>query len=239
MKALILAAGLGSRLKENTKNIPKAMVQINSKPIISYQIESLKYNQIYKIGVVLGHKKDVLKSYLLNNHQDIDFSFFYNYEYETSNSAYSFYNAYDYIKDDTYIHLNCDIIFSSELLKKMIDSRNKNVIALSKKLDLKDNMEQVSLDSDKKIIKMDNIKFDTATFKAYGLAKLSSESSKFIFKIIEQDIRQGHKKKNYYGIMRKAVLNIKYYGLDCDDDLLLEVNTLEDLDIMKNSVLSY
>ena len=239
MKALILAAGLGSRLKENTKNKPKAMIQIDSKPIISHQIESLKYNKIYKIGVVLGYKKDVLKNYLLSNHQDIDFSFFSNDEYETSNSAYSFYKAYEFIKSDTYIHLNCDIIFSSELLKRIINSKYKNVIALSKNLKLKDNMEQVALDSDKKILKMDNINFNSATFKAYGLAKLSSESSNFIFKIIEEDIRRGDKKNNYYGIIRKAVLNLKYYGLDCNDDLLLEVNTLKDMEIVKNLMLSH
>ena len=239
MKALILAAGLGSRLKENTKNKPKAMVKIVSKPIISHQIESLKFNKIYKIGVVLGYKKDVLKNYLLSNHQDIDFSFFDNDEYETSNSAYSFYKAYEFIKSETYIHLNCDIIFSSELLKRIINSKYKNVIALSKNLKLKDNMEQVALDADTKILKMDNIKFNSATFKAYGLAKLSSESSNFIFKIIEEDIRRGDKKNNYYGIIRKAVLNLNYYGLDCNDDLLLEVNTLKDMEIVKNLVSSY
>jgi len=238
MKALILAAGLGSRLKNKTKNIPKAMIEINSKSIISFQIEALKYNKIYQIGVVLGYKGNVLKSYLINKYQDIDFSFFYNDEYKTSNSAYSFYKAYEFIKNDTYIHLNCDIIFSSKLLKKIINSRYKNVIAISKNLELKDNMEQVSLNSDKKILKMDNIKFNTAIFKAYGLAKLSSDSSNLIFKIIEEDIRRGNKKNNYYGIMRKTLLNLNYYGFDCNDDLLLEVNTLEDLNYVNNLILS-
>ena len=100
-------------------------------------------------------------------------------------------------------------------------------------------MEQVSLNSDKKILKMDNIKFDSAIFKAYGLAKLSSDSSKFIFKIIEEDVRRGDKKNNYYGIMRKALLNLEYYGLDCNEDLLLEVNTLNDLSYVNNLMLSY
>ena len=55
MKALILAAGLGSRLKKKTQNIPKALIKIKSKPIISLQIEALKYNKIDQIGVVLGY----------------------------------------------------------------------------------------------------------------------------------------------------------------------------------------
>ena len=76
MKVLILAAGLGSRLKNKTINVPKALVKIKSKPIISHQIEALKYNKLYEIGVVLGYKSDVLKKYLLDTHKDINFSFF-------------------------------------------------------------------------------------------------------------------------------------------------------------------
>mgnify|MGYP000871109212 CR=1 FL=1 len=41
MKALILAAGLGSRLKHETLHLPKALLNVNGKPILSYQIEAL------------------------------------------------------------------------------------------------------------------------------------------------------------------------------------------------------
>ena len=67
----------------------------------------------------------------------------------------------------------------------MIKSRHTNVIALSKKLNLTNNMEQVKLDKNK-IIKMDNMQFDEAIFKAYGLAKLSNESSNYIINKIEK-----------------------------------------------------
>lgn len=42
MKAIILAAGLGTRLRPMTENTPKALVQVNQKPLIEYQIEFLK-----------------------------------------------------------------------------------------------------------------------------------------------------------------------------------------------------
>ncbi len=231
MRALILAAGLGSRLKQKTKNIPKALVQVNNKPIISFQIEALRNNKIKKIGIVLGYKSDVLKNYLIKNHKDIEFTFFTNDEYKCSNSAYSFYLAKDFIKNKSYIHLNCDVIFSKELLAKLIKSRHTNVIALSKKLNLTNNMEQVKLDKKNKIIKMDNMQFDEAIFKAYGLAKLSNESSNYIIDKIEKYLNQKNKNMNYYGIIRQAVQDIDYYGVDCKDQFLLEVNTLNDLDI--------
>ena len=230
MRALILAAGLGSRLKQKTMSVPKAMVQINDKPIISFQIEALRNNEITEIGIVLGYKSDVLKNYLLRKHKDLEFSFFVNEEYESSNSAYSFYQAREFIKDNSYIHLNCDVIFSKELLAKLIKSKHSNVIALSKKLNLTNNMEQVELDKKNKIIKMDNMQFNEAAFKAYGLAKLSKGSSKYIIKKIENYLKRNNKNMNYYGIIRQAVLDINYYGINCNDHYLLEVNTLDDLD---------
>ena len=231
MKGLILAAGLGSRLKHKTKVFPKAMVNVKNKPIISWQIEALKYNNVREVGVVLGYKSEILKDYLLKNHKDITFSFYFNREYETTNSAYSFYIAKEYIKNETYIHLNCDIIFSKELLEAIIISKNTNVIALNKKIDLKDNMEQVELDTNNKIIKMKNMKFEKAVYKAYGVAKFSSESSQYVIKKIEKFLNDSDKNQNYFGILRQAVIDLDYYGIDCNDDLLLEVNTLSDLGI--------
>ena len=236
MKALILAAGLGSRLKHKTKDRPKAMIEINNKPIISFQIEALQFNKIKEIGVVLGYKSSLLKNYLLQNHQDIKFSFFLNEEYQFSNSAYSFYQAKEYIKDNTYIHLNCDVIFSKELLADLMKSKHSNVIAISKKVKLTDNMEQVELDLENKIIKMDNMKFTEAVSKAYGLAKLSSKSTKYIIKKIESSLKQNDKNKNYYGIIRQAVQKINYYGIDINNNFLLEVNTLDDLTIAVRAV---
>lgn len=236
MKALILAAGLGSRLKYKTKDIPKAMIEINSKSIISLQIEALKFNKIKEIGVVLGYKRNVLKNYLLQTHKDIKFSFFFNEDYEFSNSAYSFYQAKEFVKDNSYIHLNCDVIFSKELLADLIKSKHSNVIALSKKIKLNNNMEQVKLNSNNKILKMDNMKFEEAVSKAYGLAKLSTESTNYISKMIESFLKQDDKSKNFYGIIRKALLEINYYGIDNNDHLLLEVNTLEDLGVANKSL---
>ena len=236
MKALILAAGLGSRLKKKTQNIPKALIKIKSKPIISLQIEALKYNKIDQIGVVLGYKSDILKNYLLKTHKDIKFSFFMNKDYELTNSAYSFYQARGYVKNISYIHLNCDVIFSKELLSDLITSKNKNVIALSKKISLKDNMEQVKLDLNKKILKMDNMRFKEAVFKAYGLAKLSAESTDYVLKKIKFYLGKNEKNKNYYGILRQAVLELDYYGINANNRSLLEVNTLRDLEIAIQSL---
>ena len=56
MRALILAAGFGSRLLEHTTNIPKALVEMAGKPILEYQIEALLQNGIKSINIVIGYQ---------------------------------------------------------------------------------------------------------------------------------------------------------------------------------------
>lgn len=228
MRALILAAGLGSRLRHMTANVPKAMVEVDGIPIITRQIRSLQENGIEEVGVVLGYKSDVLENYLVSTHPGISFSFFFNPIYDSSNSAYSFYVASDFVKDYQYIHLNCDILFSSELLSQLIDSSISNIIASSFAMELSDNMEMVSVDINKKILVMDNILFDRADGKAFGLAKLSPESNYFILEKIKDYIALGDYNRNYFGIIRQAVKKLDYYCLDSGGHFLAEINTLTD-----------
>lgn len=59
MKALILAAGMGTRLAPLTNNLPKSLVTVNGKPILVKQIENLYENNIIDITVIAGYKVSV------------------------------------------------------------------------------------------------------------------------------------------------------------------------------------
>lgn len=67
MKALIFAAGLGTRLKEHTSDKPKALVQLAGKPLLQHAIEKLRSHQIKDITVNVFHFADQVISFL-NNH---------------------------------------------------------------------------------------------------------------------------------------------------------------------------
>ena len=58
MKAIILAAGLGTRLRPMTENTPKALVKVKEKPLVEYQIEFLKERGIDDIIIVVGYLKE-------------------------------------------------------------------------------------------------------------------------------------------------------------------------------------
>ena len=66
MKAVILAAGIGKRLKPITESIPKVMVEINSKPLLEYLIAVLKASGLTDLVLVVGYKKEMIENYFKN-----------------------------------------------------------------------------------------------------------------------------------------------------------------------------
>ena len=63
MKVVILAAGLGERLRPVTNTIPKVMVTINSKPFLEYSIKSLKSAGLKDLIVIVGYKREQIMKY--------------------------------------------------------------------------------------------------------------------------------------------------------------------------------
>ena len=236
MKAMILAAGLGSRLKHKTAERPKALVEVNGKPIIQYQLENIIKADLDEVIIVVGYKKELIQDYVQKAFPALKVIFLENKEYDTTNSSYSFWQAKELLHGHSYMHFNCDIVFSFDLLLQVLNSEYRNAIAVRKDLVLGDKMENVVLHGDR-IIKMSLKKTPEAVGKAFGLAKLSQESTGLIVKKLERYINNGDKNQNYFGMIREAVKELDYRAIITDKFNLQEINTLTDYDATK-SILS-
>ena len=62
MKAIILAAGRGSRMKKLTNDKPKCLVKLHGKPLLEWQLESMRKSGISEIAIVTGYKHEMLSS---------------------------------------------------------------------------------------------------------------------------------------------------------------------------------
>ena len=109
MKAVILAAGIGSRLRPLTNDIPKCMVEVNGVKIIEKQIKNLLKNNIKNILVIIGYKQEKIRKYLQEN-----FSFVYiieNEKYLETNNMYSMSLAKEFVNNESFIFMNADVFF--------------------------------------------------------------------------------------------------------------------------------
>lgn len=131
-QALILAAGLGSRLAPITNDLPKSLVSVNGKPILIKQIENLYENGITDITIVAGYKSDILINEVRKLYPNI--SIIENKDYATTNNMYSAYLGINHILKNndisTFIMMNADVFFDSSIISALLECSEDNAIVV-------------------------------------------------------------------------------------------------------------
>jgi CTP:phosphocholine cytidylyltransferase-like protein len=87
MKALILAAGTGSRLMPLTKNTPKSLVKLNGKPMIEHILKALEQFKLEEFVIVTGYLHEKIETYFADRSEKV--KFIYNDRYNTAGNCYS------------------------------------------------------------------------------------------------------------------------------------------------------
>ncbi|MBL7026537.1 MAG: phosphocholine cytidylyltransferase family protein [Candidatus Marinimicrobia bacterium] len=123
LKAVILAAGKDKSLFPLTEDIPKTMLDIKGKTILERQIELLKSAGITDIAVVRGFKKDQINLSGL--------VFFDNDGFEDTGSLVSLLHAREFLDTDTIV-LYGDILFESETLTRLIESKGDTTLVVDR-----------------------------------------------------------------------------------------------------------
>lgn len=130
MTAIILAAGMGTRLKPYTDTKPKCMIQVAGKPILQHQIEAYRDAGITKIIVVTGYFSEQLHEFVSGYGQLVQCV--YNEDFNTTNNMYSLYLALQQVEDQTSIVLgNGDVVMDSSIIRNLMKQPG-SVIAVDK-----------------------------------------------------------------------------------------------------------
>ncbi|WP_417513123.1 NTP transferase domain-containing protein [Minwuia sp.] len=106
MRAIILAAGRGSRMQGLTSDKPKCLVELRGKPLLHRQMDSLKASGIDEIGIVTGYQREQLAAYGLHE--------FVNEAWQTTNMVASLVRASEWLEQDACIVSYSDIFYEPE-----------------------------------------------------------------------------------------------------------------------------
>lgn len=187
MKAIILAAGQGTRLKKYTENLPKGMLSFMGKTIIERQIEMYRSCGIDKIIVVRGFAADKI--------QYGGVTYYMNEDYANTNMVESLMVAEREFDDDIILSYS-DILFEEQMLRSMMASAADFAVAVDDdwkkywqerygRVDF--DTESLSIDKDENIIELglENPKLEDIDARYVGLLKFSVEGLRYIKKIME------------------------------------------------------
>ena len=131
MKAMILAAGLGKRLRPLTLKIPKALIEINHKALILYHLEKLEAIGIKEVIINLHYHGDMIKSFL-EDRTSPDIQIVYSEESEVLETGGGIKKALPFFRDESFICVNADIFtdFDFTDLKLGLDSNSLGKLIL-------------------------------------------------------------------------------------------------------------
>ncbi len=243
MQAIILAAGMGSRLKDKTKDIPKALVSINGTPLIINTLNILSNFNISEVIIVVGYLKEKIKSFIGNSYNNMKITYVDNDLYKESNNIYSLYLTKNYIKEDTLL-LECDLYFQKKIIDRIINEKSDCNIMVSKYNPKTMNGTVVELDHNSNvkglIVKSrqnKNFNYDDK-YKTVNIYKFSKDF--FLKKYIPAiDLYIKTESMNsYYEFVLGALIyynNDAFKAIIVDEELWREVDDEKDLEIAERT----
>jgi len=188
MQAVIVAAGLGRRLRPLTNDRPKALLEVGGKSLITRSVENILDRDISDIAVVVGYQKEMIVEHLRGH----PVTFIYNPFYKITNNMASLWFAQGFVKED-FVYLHSDVILDLGLFRRLVDDATPNALLVEKKPCGAEEM-KVKVQGTKFVASSMEIPL-TETFGEWtGLAKFSASFGETLFARFGQLIEQGHLK---------------------------------------------
>lgn len=133
MQAVILAAGMGRRLGEYTKENTKCMVAVNGVRLIDRLLSQLAGQKLNRVIIVVGYKGKELMEYIGHRYDDaFSIEFAENPIYDKTNNIYSLAIVKDKLQEDDTLLIESDLIFSDRLFPMIVDNPYPNLALVAK-----------------------------------------------------------------------------------------------------------
>lgn len=132
MQAIILAAGMGKRLGEYTRNNTKCMVPVNGTPLIDRTLNQLSKLNLNRVVIVVGYEGQKLKDYLGTERNGLQIEYVNNPIYDKTNNIYSLALAKTQLQEDDTLLIESDLIFDDGMFDLLLKNPFPNLALVAK-----------------------------------------------------------------------------------------------------------
>ncbi len=211
MEAIILAGGLGTRLKSAVKDVPKPMASINSRPFLEYLLDQLINEGVQRVIFSVGHKSEIIQNHFAGQYRDCEIV--YAIEENLLGTGGAIKNAMKHVRTQHVIVVNGDSLFLTNLRRQMEAhiSANADVTLALKPMQNIDRYGTVDLNEQNAIIRFNekqpleqglintgNYIFNVSTFAALNMPEKFSIEKDFFETHLEKLKFLGHQSNGYF-----------------------------------------
>ena len=229
-RAIIFAAGEGTRLHPVTYEMPKPMVRVKGVRMIDTSIQALKNNGIHEIYIVAGYKKEKIKEAYAS---DPDIHIIENPYYDKGNNVTSLYFAREYIKDSFIIEGDL-LVQDDRIFDPHIEQSGYCAV-------WRDDVPEWALQMQDGRIMGCNIYGGNNTYQLYGISMWTRKDGEKLCSLLEERVEK-MKDWSVYWDQIPLTLNRDDFHLgvrEIPDNTLEEIDTFEELCMRDHSYLSY
>ena len=241
MQGIILAAGMGKRLKKLTNNNTKCMVKVNNVTIIERALRILDRKHLSRIVIVIGYKGEQLMEFINSLHITTPICYINNPIYDKTNNIYSLALAKEYLCNEDTLLLESDLVFEEEVIDSLLKDSRDN-LALVDKFESWMDGTCMKLDDNDHIVDFIPGKYLQFSekenyFKTVNIYKFSAEFSKKIYIPFLTAYEEAMGENEYYESVIKLIALLDTKGIQAkrlNGQKWYEIDNIQDLNIAES-----
>lgn len=232
-KAIILAAGVGSRIRPLTNDHPKSMLKVAGIPIIERMITNILECGISEFIFVLGYREDQIRELVQSRFPDLKASFIVNEKFRRTNTGYSLMLAQTATEGAGFVKFDADVVFDPEILRRLIASDAESALCIDRNIKLDAEEVKVIVDDDMRVRRASKaIDPKSALGESIGIEKIGPKTASFLFAELAEMMTNESQHQKYYEAAYERLIakRVAFHAVDISGLDWVEIDTQDDFD---------
>lgn len=238
MKAIILAAGMASRLRPLTDHTPKCLLKIGERCLLQRSMDALLLHGIKEFVIVTGYLHEQIEAFVGEHYPTVSCKFIHNDVFASTNNIYSLWLARPEADGQEILLLDSDLLYDPAIARTVIESSADNVLTLIRH-DLGEEEMKVVTDAQGRITEISKTCDPAqAAGESLGIEKMGKSYTTALYKELDGMMNLEHLENKFYELAFERLIaqGHSYHVIDVTEYFSCELDTVEDFEHAKQLI---
>lgn len=236
MRAIVLVAGVGWRLKPHTETTPKCLMEIGGKSLLRRYLDAFAALGVDEAILVVGHLKEQIMADASRGPAEVEVRFVSNEQFTRGNILSLWHARHEF--DDDILLMDGDVLYPRELLARLIASPDSNAIAVDERFQDTGEEQKVVCEDGWVVEVTKKISGDPRIRgEAVGILRLSADAAEVLRGILEEFIETGKDSLEYEDALRELAAEVPIGVIEVGDLPWVEIDFEDDLARAREQIL--
>lgn len=228
MIAVILAAGMASRLRPLTDTLPKPLLPLAGIPLLHRTLDALHHCGLQRCVIVTGYYHEMIEQFVQRLGLPLRVGFVFNPRFASTSNNYSLWTASSKVLGQEMLLLDADILFHEEILELLLRSPHENALVIRRSDNLGGEEVKVELGSMDRVLRIGkSLDRKHSVGESLGIEKFSRKATERLFEVLG---RRKERKEFYEASFQELIdRGTELFAVDAGKRPCIEIDSSEDL----------